>query len=894
MNAPSLDGEQLRSIFDLAPVGIAISDGGGTFIHANRAFQKMTGYDLDELREMTSSGISHPDDAMADLVAQRDLLAGKMDWLRLEKRLIHKTGRMVWCRADVSIVRQPDGAVRHGITMFQDITEQKQAEERLRRSDERCRLHFETGHDVLFSVDRDMRILTASPSVESVLGFTSDELVGKTAVELGIVAPGCIAQAREELAAVMAGKRVDLSPYELVSRSGEVKCCEVSGSPIHEDGKVVGALVVVRDVSERRAMENALRESQRAMATLLSNVPGLAYRCRNDKDWTMELLSEGCLALTGYCRKDFLEHRGICYADIIHPDDRDKVWDDVQEALAEKKPFKLTYRIRTKAGEEKWVWEQGRGIYSPGGELLALEGLIIDVTARVRAERQLHQSEARLRTAMESLPFDFFVLAEDGRYVMQNATCREHWGDVVGKRPDDVAPDAETLALWQSNNRRAFAGEVVSGEAELGRAGAHVHNIIAPIRDGDEVRGILGINIDITDRKRAEQALADSEARLSSIIDQSPVSTWILDAEGTLIRQNEACRRLLGIDSDEQTVGRFNIFQDRHAIQQGHAEAIRAVFTEGKTAHLIADYNVSQAGCVNVPYGIRRLLAVTIFPVKDADGNVIYAVGQHEDITELREKEEQLRQAHKMEAIGNLVGSIAHDFNNQLTVVKGYCDLLLGSTPPDDACYEPVEQIGRAARRAAALTSQLLAYSRKQVLHPETVDINMLLEELADPIRKMIGDRIELTIVPSAGPATVRADVVQLQQAITNVVLNARDAMADGGTLTMATANSDLCADPAAGPGENPPCHCVVLSVTDTGMGMDDETRSHIFDPFFTTKPLGQGTGLGLSMAYGFVTQSGGQIEVASQLGKGSTFRICLPQVSAEPIEQDDATAATH
>jgi len=774
MRAASLDGEQLRRIFDLAPIGIAITDAAGRFLHVNRAFQEMTGYSPEQLREMSYSKITPPEDAVLDLVGQSDLLRGEADWLRVERRLVHKSGRVFWCRGDMSVVRGQDGTVRHTITMLQNITMQKQAEEQLRRSEERYRQHFRAGHDMLFIIDRDLRVVDVSPSVSNVLGYRPEELVGKTIGQLGILTSEEYAeQARRDMEMVLSGGRMEMTPYQGYTKSGEIKHVEVSASPFLEDGKVTGVVVVVRDVSQRKAVEDALRESQRAMATLFSNIPGIVYRCRNDRDWTMELVSEGCLQLTGYWPEDLIGNKVVSYADIIHPHDRENVWDWVQQALAENRPHTITYRIITRAGEEKWVWEQGRGVYSPAGELVALEGLITD----------------------------------------------------------------------------------------------------------------------ITDRKRAEEALAESENMLASIIDQSPISTWITDAEGTLIRQNAACRRLLGV-ADEQTIGKYNLFRDRHTYEQGIEETVRKVFTEGRTAHFTLDYDVSKAGCVEVPRGLRRLLDVTIFPVKDESGRVIYAVGQHEDITELHEKEEQLRQAQKMEAIGKLAGSIAHDFNNQLTVVKGYCDLLLASRPVDDPCYEPVEQISKAAKRAAALTGQLLAYSRKQMLHPQIVDVNRLLGELADPIRKIIGERISLKITPSADPATVRVDVGQVQQAITNIVLNARDAMPGGGTLTVETANAEMLPPSLGSPGESGPCPCVVLAISDTGTGMDQDTLSHIFEPFFTTKPPGRGTGLGLSMVYGFVQQSGERIDVTSRLGEGSTFRIYLPQVLSRPAGQQGTTAA--
>jgi PAS domain S-box-containing protein len=604
-------------------------------------------------------------------------------------------------------------------------------------------------------------VLDANPAAQKILGYGLEEL--RTRHFSQLTHPDDVAASREAAERVRQGKDVHVwLEKRYLRKDGQSAWCRVELAAVREPaGAVRHVIAMIQDITERKATEDALRESQRAMATLLSNIPGLVYRCRNDRDWTMEFVSEGCLELTGYRPDELVGNRVTSFGRLIHLVDQGDVYDRVQEALAAKRPYQLTYRIVARDGQIKWVWEQGRGVFSPAGELLALEGLITDMT----------------------------------------------------------------------------------------------------------------------DRKRAEEALVSSEAMLSSIIDQSPISTWILDAGGTLIRQNAACRKLLGIERDEQTVGVYNIFHDRLAIEGGYTEAIRKVFTEGRMMRETIDYNISEAGCVDVPGGRRLRVAVSLFPVKDRTGKVLYVVGQHEDVTQLRDREEQLRQAQKMEAIGRLVGSIAHDFNNQLTIVQGYAELLLHDLGPDDPARESVDQILKAARRSAGLTSQLLAYSRKQALHPQVLDLNQTLHEMADPIRKIIGENVKLSIRPAKALGRVRVDPVHVQQAIMNIVVNARDAMSNGGRLTIATANVD---SPAERPSRAPDAlvgPCVLLTITDTGIGMDEQTRLHIFDPFFTTKPLGQGTGLGLSTVYGFVQQSGGRVEVVSTPGHGSAFRIYLPRV---------------
>ncbi|MCJ7544341.1 MAG: PAS domain S-box protein [Phycisphaerae bacterium] len=639
-----------------------------------------------------------------------------------------------------------------------------------RVDDSRFRTAFETAPIGILITDETGTVIDANSAAQEILGYTVKELRGRH--------PSTFTHPDDVDASTVAAKKV---------REGQTDHIRLEKRYLHKSGRAVwcrvdmagargvpGAkrqlLAMIQDITGRKATDDALRESQRAMATLLSNIPGMVYRCRNDRDWTLEFVSEGCLELTGYRPDEMVGNRVVSYGrEITHAEDQEDVWNRVQQALAERRPFQLNYRIVTRDGRTKWVWEHGRGVFAPNGELLALEGLVTD----------------------------------------------------------------------------------------------------------------------ISDYKRAQEALTASENMLSSIIEQSPISTWVLDAQGTLIRQNAACRRLLGV-TDEQTIGIYNIFRDRTTDREGHREIFQKVYTEGRAARVTVEYDAGESGCVDVPRGNRRLLDMTIFPVRDETGKVIYAVGQHEDITQLRDREEQLRQAQKMEAIGKVVGGIAHDFNNQLTVVKGYCELLLRALATDDPMYEPIDQILKAANRSAALTGQLLAYGRKQALHPQILDLSGMLREMAEPIRKLLGDSIELSIQTAAGLGQIRVDPVQVQQAVMNIVVNARDAMPDGGRLTLETANVDIPPDETSASPEAPTGPFVMLSISDTGAGMDEQTRQHMFDPFFTTKPLGQGTGLGLSMVYGFVRQSGGRIEVHSALGQGTTLRIYLPRV-AESVSQEPA-----
>jgi signal transduction histidine kinase len=263
-------------------------------------------------------------------------------------------------------------------------------------------------------------------------------------------------------------------------------------------------------------------------------------------------------------------------------------------------------------------------------------------------------------------------------------------------------------------------------------------------------------------------------------------------------------------------------------------------------------------------------------------GKSVGRVWSFRDITEKRRLEDSLRQSQKMEAIGRLAGGVAHDFNNVLTVIMGYGDFLASKIPRDDPMFKDLEEIKKAAERASSLTHQLLAFSRKQIMSPKVLDLNKVVGNMEKMLKRLIGEDIDMVFIPKENLYRIWADQGQIEQVIMNIVVNARDAMPDGGKITIETANVELDEAYAHAHGNVQRGPHVVLSISDTGIGMDENTKSRIFEPFFTTKEVGKGTGLGLATVYGIVKQTGGDIYVYSEPGKGTTFKIYLPQINQE------------
>ncbi|MFZ0770122.1 MAG: ATP-binding protein [Candidatus Sulfotelmatobacter sp.] len=376
--------------------------------------------------------------------------------------------------------------------------------------------------------------------------------------------------------------------------------------------------------------------------------------------------------------------------------------------------------------------------------------------------------------------------------------------------------------------------------------------------------------------RAAQEGLRRSEMNFRSLVTDAPYGICRCDSAGQLLQVNPALLAVLGYSSVEELVGKHlgDLFADTHQWFE-LADYLRSA---APFQGLIAEWKRKD--------GISTVVRVSGRAVSDGYKGTAFELFA-EDVTERRALEQQLRQSQKMEAVGRLAGGIAHDFNNLLMVISGYSEFLLDRLGPDPALRGPAQEIAGASQRASSLTRQLLAFSRKQMLAPKILDLNGVVTENLKMLTRVIGEDIDLVMVPASALGAVRADAGQIEQVIMNLAVNARDAMPSGGKLTIETSNVSLDEDYARLHAPLRPGDYVMLAISDTGFGMDSETQSHIFEPFFTTKGT-KGTGLGLSTVYGIVKQSGGYIWVYSESGKGTTFKIYLPRL-AEPAEAAQA-----
>jgi two-component system cell cycle sensor histidine kinase/response regulator CckA len=417
-------------------------------------------------------------------------------------------------------------------------------------------------------------------------------------------------------------------------------------------------------------------------------------------------------------------------------------------------------------------------------------------------------------------------------------------------------------------HRAALHGQRRTYPYRLGELRLEV--VVEPLRGEDgTVVGTLGIATDVSTRDQIEERLR----LLSTAVESAAHAIAVTDREGRFTWVNAAFSELTGYSLDEV------LGQNPRILKSGRHE--RQIYEElWKT---ILSGQVWKGELINRRKdGSLYTEAQSIAPVFDADGEISHFISFKHDLTEAKEMEEQFRQAQKMEAVGRLAGGVAHDFNNLLTAIMGYSELLLADFHVDDPRHSDITAIKKAADRASALTRQLLAFSRRQVLQPKVLDLNATISGMAKLLQRLIGEDVELLLALDETLGRTKADPGQIEQVIMNLAVNARDAMPGGGKLTIETGNiildgNDTKKHPRAQSGPY-----VMLSVRDTGEGMDKETQRRIFEPFFTTKEVGKGTGLGLSTIYGIVKQSGGTICLHSEPGNGTTFKIYLPRTDED------------
>lgn len=508
-----------------------------------------------------------------------------------------------------------------------------------------------------------------------------------------------------------------------------------------------------------------------------------------------------------------------------------------------------------------------------------------------RLEAEIRHAKKEWELTFDTIPDPVFVIDEDCRVHRANRAAAKLLGvepaQLIGRFCYEVVHGTAEPVPDCPHQRVLKTGREESGDLDGPSFGKIFHSTASPLQDpSGRLRGYVHVMRDVTERKRTEDALRRSETNYRSLILGATYGIFRCDVNGKFLTVNPALVAILGYQS-EAAVLAVNLITDVYQDPEEAARLLRQYRQTGRVDGVETEWNRMDGTLTPVRLSGRAVLGER----GELEGFEVIA----EDITERRRLEEQLRQAQKMEAIGRLAGGVAHDFNNLLTIISGYSQLLLARLSAEDALRGHVEQISNAGDRAASLTRQLLAFSRRQVLAPQILDLNAVVANTDKMLRRLIGEDVELKTVLDPELGRAKADPGQIEQVILNLAVNARDAMPQGGRLTIETANVSLDRAYARRHIGFQPGSYVMLAVSDTGHGMDAETQNHMFEPFFTTKEKGKGTGLGLATVYGIVQQSSGHIWVYSEVGHGTTCKIYLPRVheAVQAAESPEPQAAS-
>ena len=602
-------------------------------------------------------------------------------------------------------------------------------------------------------------------------------------------------------------------------------------------------------------------------------------------------VNDAALRHYGYSLKEFLS---MTVRDIRPEEDQERFLAAVKNPRHNGPSDRELWRHRKKDGTviDVEISSQPITFRAVNAELV----LAHDVTAQQRAEMEVRQGKEQLQLLLDSTAEAIYAIDVNGACTLCNAACLRLLGysrdsELLAKnmhavmhhtRPDGRAYPVEECKILQAFRQRK--GTHVTDEVLWRADGTSfpAEYWSYPVHNNGRVLGSVVTFFDITQRKKSEEALRRSESRYRSIIERAPYGVFRVDQSGRIAMVNSAFAAMLGYQAPDEVLG-LNTGADVY-LNSTEQQRGRDYASEDPAVGYETKWKRKDGKTITVRLGGRRLPDDEELP----GGFDVFV----EDITEHRSLQKQFEHAQKMEAVGRLAGGVAHDFNNLLMIISGYAQLLDESSADPKKVVEYATRIQDASSKAATVTRQLLAYSRKQVLEPTVLDLSYVVKDLAKMLPRLLGDDVETVMDLDPQVGTVRADRGQIEQVIMNLAVNARDAMPQGGRLTIATSNVALVASYYQGV-EVPPGQYVLLAVSDTGIGMTAETQVHIFEPFYTTKEAGKGTGLGLATVYGIVKQSHGFIWVYSELDKGSIFTIYLPRVDAA-ADSDESLQLVH
>ena len=885
----ALSEERYRIVAETASDAIITIDTDNIIRFANSATERIFGYTTEEIIGQPITILMPERHRSGHLNAvARYLKTGQksLDWSSVETEAVRKDG------SEINILISFGEYVHeseHSFTaIIRDITQRKQDENKLRQSEEDFRGLVEATTQYVWQLDARGNLrefpqwwvdLTGQPYDLSLnYGWTD------------YVHPDDREEVYKTYVAALESRKPVVLTLRLRDRNGNYGHYAARAVPIfNDDGTFRKWICSLSDITERMKAEEALRESEARYRELFDSANDIIYTQDLDEKFTS--INAAVQAVTGYTPEEII---GNDLSQLVAPGSVDKARQMTRKKLAEEGSTNYELEIIKKDGGIA-ILEVSSKLVFENGKPIGVQGIARDITARKRAEELAHERDRQLSTLIENLPGVVYRCRIDQNYRME--FINDAVLDVTGYPQEDFLEGGRIFGDLIPEKERAEMREFVLGElAKVNR-----YEVTYPVvtKNGrerwvsDRGQGIFDVDgkpyaiegfiTDITERRNSEEARRRSEQQLRVVTDTVPALITYFDQ--SLICRFENKYYLEWLGRPERSIIGLHLREIVGPVAYEGIEKEFAIALAGNEFTIEREALLERIGSA----GRSSYLRVSYVPDRDEQGNVIGAFAFAIDLTETKRSEEalqksreQLVQSQKLESVGRLAGGIAHDFNNMLTAITGYSELALRKLPVGDSVRKHIEEIKKAGERSAQLTNQLLAFSRRQILQAQVVNINDVILDTSRMLKRLIGEDIALETELAENLYAVKCDPGQLSQIIVNLVVNARDAMPDGGTILVETDNTSLDAKYAAEHVGVKPGDYVIMTVSDTGVGMDEETKKHVFEPFFTTKEVGKGTGLGLSTVYGIVKQSDGNVWIYSEPGLGTTVKVYLPVADAD------------
>ncbi len=905
-NGSSGHGESnFELLFSANPLAMYVCDRETLeFLEVNAASERQYGYTREEFLQMKITDIRPFEDIPRLMNVARTngpTLAFLGQW-----RHRRKNGQVF----EVEVTAQGNTfAGRNAMLIVaQDISARRAMEEKTAERTAYAQALTENNPTAIVALNMERRVEMCNPAFEQLFGYSLAEIRGAELDSL-TAPPGL----HDEMVALIdrasSGDIVRVTTKRR-RRDGSLVEVQITGVPMVVNGKRTGSFGMYEDITEKKKAEEALQRAEEKHKRIFDNA--IEGFFESTPEGRFLAVNPAMARIAGYSSPEEMirEIHDIGQQIYVDPELRNEVKRRLQESDV-LNDFECP--MQRKDGSKVWISLNVRAIRDAHGKIISHDGTAEDITARKRSqlERQVSTEIIHAVSATDNLDDLLRLIHAALQQVLDAENCFValhdaptglfHYRFFVDQFDPPPPPDTMDRSCAAYVFRKA-EGMLISREVFRDLAGRDEVELVGtpsaswlgvPLRTPTETIGVLvvqnysvenayterdleflssvGDQIALAiERKRGEERVRQSEARLRVLIEQLPAVLWTVDSNLRFTSAVGAGLTRLGLKPD-QIVGMSltDYFETSDPTFVPIAAHRRAVGGEAVTFPV--EWKDGSYAC-------------HVEPLRDAEGVVHGAICMALDVTDRKKLEEQFRQAQKMEAVGRLAGGIAHDFNNLLMVIQGYADLLAERLPEGDSLRRNAEQIRAASQRAAALTQQLLAFSRKQILAPKVLNVHAVVTDLEKILLRVIGEDIELRTSSTADLWLIKADRSQIEQVIMNLAVNARDAMPKGGRLTIETANVEFDTSISHPPTVLAPGKYVMIAVTDNGCGMDEKVQAHIFEPFFTTKEKGKGTGLGLATVYGVVKQSGGYIWVYSEAGRGTSFKIYLPRIEEERV----------